>query len=100
MRNRNFHTPINLLVNPEMYSRLKMIARLEKTTMSKLVRTGIDLIIAQINEKNKAIVIRGSFKSFKKAYHDYKIMLSSHGGLHHQLHDVLPYHQVRHLREF
>jgi len=57
MKTRNFHTPINLLVKPEMYSRLKMIAQQEKTTMSKLVRTGIDLIIEKIDEKNNAIVI-------------------------------------------
>jgi len=57
MRNRNFHTPIDLLIKPEMHSRLKTIAQLEKTTMSKLVRTGIDLIIEKIDEKNNAIVI-------------------------------------------
>jgi len=40
-----------------MYSKLKRIAQQEKTTMSKIIRDGINLIFAQIDEKNNAIVI-------------------------------------------
>jgi macrodomain Ter protein organizer (MatP/YcbG family) len=41
MRNRTFHTSINLLIEPGIYQRLKMIARLQHTTMSKIIREGI-----------------------------------------------------------
>jgi len=57
MRLRIFHTSINLQVKPSMYSKLKRIAQQEKTTMSKIIRDGINLIFAQIDEKNNAIVI-------------------------------------------
>ncbi len=59
MRNRTLHTSINLLVEPGIYQRLKMVARLQKTTMSKLVRDGIKLKLAQINKENNAFVMGG-----------------------------------------
>ena len=55
MRNRTLHTSLNLLIEPSTYQRLKMIARLQKTTMSKLVRDGIKLILAQIDKENNAV---------------------------------------------
>ena len=55
MRIRTFHTSLNLLIEPSTYQRLKMIARLQKTTMSKLVRDGIKLILAQIDKENNAV---------------------------------------------
>jgi len=56
MRNRNFHTSINLLIEPDTYQRLKMIAGLEKTTMSKFIREGIKLRLAQYDKENNSMV--------------------------------------------
>ena len=56
MRTRTFHTSVNLLMEPGMYQRIKMISRLEKTTMSKLIRDGIKLKIAEIDKKNNAVM--------------------------------------------
>ena len=56
MRNRTFHTSINLLIEPSTYQRLKMIAGLQKTTMSKFIREGIKLRLAQYDKENNSIV--------------------------------------------
>jgi hypothetical protein len=56
MRNRTFHTSINLLIEPATYQRLKVVARLQKTTMSKLVRDGIKLRLDQIDKENNAVM--------------------------------------------
>jgi len=56
MRNRTFHTSINLLIEPDTYQRLKMIAGLQKTTMSKFIREGIKLRLAQHDKENNSIV--------------------------------------------
>ena len=56
MRKRNFHTSINLLIEPNTYQRLKMIAGLQKTTMSKFIREGIKLRLAQYDKENNSIV--------------------------------------------
>ncbi len=56
MRNRTFHTSINLLIEPNTYQRLKMIAGLQKTTMSKFIREGIKLRLAQYDKENNSIV--------------------------------------------
>ena len=56
MRNRTFHTSINLLIEPDTYQRLKMIAGLQKTTMSKFIREGIKLRLAQYDKENNSIV--------------------------------------------
>ncbi len=56
MRNRKFHTSINLLLQPDTYQRLKMIAGLQKTTMSKLVREGIKLRLAQYDKENNSVM--------------------------------------------
>lgn len=56
MRKRNYHTSVNLLVEAGMYQRLKLIAKLKKTSMSKLIREGIRLKIAQIDKENNAFV--------------------------------------------
>lgn len=56
MRNRKFHTSINLLLQPDTYQRLKMIAGLQKTTMSKLVREGIKLRLAQYDKENNSVI--------------------------------------------
>jgi len=56
MRKRNFHTSINLLIEPAVYQQLKMIAGLQKTTMSKFIREGIKLRLAQYGKENNSIV--------------------------------------------
>ena len=56
MKTRTLHTSINLLVEAGLYQRLKMAARLQKTTMSKIVREGMDLILAKIDKENNAII--------------------------------------------
>ncbi len=56
MRTRTLHTSINLLIEPDTYQRLKMIAGLQKTTMSKFIREGIKLRLAQYDKENNSIV--------------------------------------------
>ena len=56
MRNRKFHTSINLLLQPDTYQRLKMIAGLQKTTMSKFIREGIKLRLAQYDKENNSVI--------------------------------------------
>ena len=56
MRNRKFHTSINLLIEPDTYQRLKMIAGLENTTMSNFIREGIKLRLARYDKENNSIV--------------------------------------------
>ncbi|MCX5830631.1 MAG: ribbon-helix-helix domain-containing protein [Deltaproteobacteria bacterium] len=58
MRNRTFHTSINLLIEAGLYQRLRWAAKQTKTSMSKIVREGIKLILAQI-EKEIDIVMGG-----------------------------------------
>ena len=58
MRTRNFHTSINLLIEAGLYQRLRMAAKLKKTSMSKIVRDGIKLILEQI-EKETDVVMGG-----------------------------------------
>ena len=41
MKKRIFHTSLNLLIQPGIYQRLKMIAALKKISMSKLIREGM-----------------------------------------------------------
>jgi hypothetical protein len=58
MRNRTFHTSINLLIEAGLYQRLRWAAKLKKTSMSKIVREGIKLILEQI-EKETDVVMGG-----------------------------------------
>jgi len=55
MRKRTYHTSMNLLLEPDMYQRIKMIARLQRTTMSKFIREGIKLRFAQYDKENNSI---------------------------------------------
>ena len=57
MRNRIYHTSINLLLDPATYQRIKMIARLQRISMSKLIREGIKLFLAQYDKENNSITI-------------------------------------------
>ena len=56
MRKRILHTSINLLIEPSTYQRLKMIAGLQKTTMSKFIREGIKLRLAQYDKEKNSMV--------------------------------------------
>ncbi len=56
MRTRTLHTSINLLIEPSTYQRLKMIAGLQKTTMSKFIREGIKLRLAQYDKEKNSMV--------------------------------------------
>ena len=56
MRDRNFQTSVNLLVEAGLYQDLRRVANLEKTPMSKIIRNGIRFEIARIDKKNNAIM--------------------------------------------
>ena len=59
MKKKTYQTLINLLIEARQYQRLRMIAQLQKTSMSKLVREGIDLKLAQVDKENDSIIIGG-----------------------------------------
>jgi predicted DNA-binding protein len=56
MRNRKLHTSINLLLEPEMYQRLKLTASVKKIPMSKIIRDGIKLKLDKIDKENNAVI--------------------------------------------
>jgi len=56
MRDRNYHTSFNLLIDPAAYQRLKMAATLKKTSMSKITREGILLVLDKIDKENNAVM--------------------------------------------
>jgi len=56
MRDRNYHTSFNLLIDPAAYRRLKMAATLKKTSMSKITREGILLVLDKIDKENNAVM--------------------------------------------
>jgi hypothetical protein len=51
MRKRTFHTSVNLLIQPMSYSRLKRAAAFKKTSMSKIIREGINLILDKVDKE-------------------------------------------------
>lgn len=55
MKNRRYHTPMNLLLEPDMYVRIKMISTLEKISMSNIIRESIKLWFAQYDKENNSI---------------------------------------------
>ena len=59
MRDRKYHTSVNLLIEPGLYQRLKMAARLKKIPMSKIIRDGIRLILDKIDIENNAVIPGG-----------------------------------------
>ena len=56
MRKRILHTSVNLLMEPEMYQRLKLSASVKKAPMSKIIRDGIKLILDKIDKENNAVM--------------------------------------------
>lgn len=65
MRKRTYHTSMNLLLEPDMYQRIKMIATLQKITMSKFIREGIMLRLAQYDKEINAITVENSTEKEK-----------------------------------
>lgn len=55
MRKRNYHTSINLLLEPDMYQRMKMISRLTRKSMSEFIREGINLRLARYDKENNSM---------------------------------------------
>ncbi len=62
MRYRTYHTSVNLLIDPDSYSRLKKAKQLKKTSMSKIIRQGILLVLDKIDKENNAVVIEKDVK--------------------------------------
>jgi len=56
MRERILHTSMNLLLDPDTYQRIKMIATLQKIPMSKFIREGINLRLAQYDKENNSVI--------------------------------------------
>ena len=56
MKKRTFHTSINLLVEPGLYQKLKMTVTVKKTSMSKIIREGIKLKLAQIDKQDNVVI--------------------------------------------
>jgi post-segregation antitoxin (ccd killing protein) len=60
MRTRTLHTSVNLLVEPELYQRLKVKSKLKNISMSQIIRQGIRLRLDQMDRENpNAIIIGG-----------------------------------------
>lgn len=55
MRNRKYHTPMNLLLEPGMYTRIRMISTLKKISMSTIIRESIKLWLAKHDKENNSI---------------------------------------------
>ncbi len=60
MRDKIYHTSVNLLLDPATYQRIKMIARLQRISMSKIIREGIKLFLARYDRENNSITVEES----------------------------------------
>lgn len=60
MRKRTFHTSMNLLLEPDMYVRIKMISSLEGIPMSKIIRESIKLWLARHDKENNSMTVENS----------------------------------------
>ena len=56
MRKRTYHTSVNLLLEPEMYLSVRMAAQVKKTTMSRIIREGIRMVLSKIEKENNAVM--------------------------------------------
>lgn len=52
MKKRNFDTPVSLLIETEVFERIKFIAEQRKISMSDIIRDGIKLKLAEIDKEN------------------------------------------------
>jgi hypothetical protein len=60
MRDRTLHTSLNFLVEPSLYNRLKMTAKMKKVPMSVIIRDGTRSELDKIDKENpNAIIIEG-----------------------------------------
>lgn len=57
MRDRTYQTSVNLLIEADSYSRLQKAKQIKKTSMSKIIRQGILLVLDKIDKENNAVVI-------------------------------------------
>lgn len=57
MKTRRYHTPMNLLLEPGMYVRIKMISGLKKISMSNIIRESIKLWLARYDKENNSITV-------------------------------------------
>ena len=55
MKTRKYHTPMNLLLEPDMYVRIRMISGLKKISMSNIIRESIKLWLARYDKENNSI---------------------------------------------
>jgi len=62
MRDRTYHTSVNLLIDPDSYSRHQKAKQIKKTSMSKIIRQGILLVLDKIDKENNAVVIEKDVK--------------------------------------
>lgn len=60
MRTRKYHTPMNLLLEPDMYVRIRLISSLKKISMSNIIRESIKLWLARYDKENNSIAIENS----------------------------------------
>ena len=56
MRQRILHTSVNLLIQPEMYQSVKLAARVKKTSMSRIIREGIRMVLSKIEKESNTLV--------------------------------------------
>lgn len=66
MKTRKYHTPMNLLLEPDMYIRIKMISAVAKISMSNIIREGIKLWLVQYDKKNNSMVDNENEKEDQK----------------------------------
>jgi hypothetical protein len=57
MRNRTLHTSLNFLIEPGLYQRLKMTARMKHIPMSQIIRDGIRSELDKIDKENPNAII-------------------------------------------
>ena len=55
MKTRKYHTPMNLLLEPDMYVRIRMISGLKKISMSNIIRESIKLWLARYDKENNSM---------------------------------------------
>lgn len=60
MRKRTYHTPMNLLLEPDMYVRIRMISSLKKISMSRIIRESIKLWLARYDKENNSMIVENS----------------------------------------
>ena len=65
MRDRTYQTSVNLLIEADSYSRLKKAKIIKKTSMSKIIRQGILLVLDKIDKENNAVIVEKTVSETK-----------------------------------